>query len=99
MLLSDDLLHRNDVHVGVVPAHRNVVALILRRGRKHDVRHLRSRRPVNFIYYDGARLAPSFDVSVGVLMVHDRISADPVDEVDLRIGDLFAVCIDRLARI
>ena len=99
VLLGDDLLHRNDVHIGVVPAHRNVVALVLRSGREHDVRHLRSRRPVNFIHYDGARLAPSLDISVGVLMVHDRISADPVDEINLRIGDLFAVRIDRLARI
>ena len=99
MLLGDDLFHRDYMHIGVVSAHRDVVALILRRGRKHDVRHLSSRRPVNFIYYDGARLAPSFDVGVGVLMVHDRISAYPVDEVDLRIGDLFAVRVDRLARI
>ena len=99
MLLGDDLLHRDYMHIGVVSAHRDVVALILSCGRKHDVCHLRSRRPVNFIHYDGARLAPSLDVGVGVLMVHDRISADPVDEVDLRIGDLCAVCVDRFARI
>ena len=99
MLLSDDLLHRDDMHIGVVSAHRDVVTLILRRGREHDVRHLRSRRPVNFIHYDGARLAPSLNIGVGVLMVHDRISADPVDEVDLRIGDLCTIRVDRLSRI
>ena len=99
VLLGDDLLHRDYMHIGVVSAHRDVVALILRRGRKHDVRHLRSRRPVNFIHYDSARLAPSLDIGVGVLMMHDRISADPVDEVNLRIGDLCAVRVNRLARI
>ena len=93
------LVHGEDVALGVVAPHLQVVALVAGGDRQHDVGVFGSRRPVGLVDDHGLRLAPRLQQVVGVLMVVEGVAPRHVDQLDVRIGHLAAVEVDGLARV
>ncbi|MNV27189.1 hypothetical protein D3C71_1183290 [compost metagenome] len=73
-------------YIGIARRTAHVAAFERRRGRQHDVRAARQRRPPGFMHDHGFGLAPCVPEPVLVLMVMEGISSRPIDQPDVRVG-------------
>ena len=95
----DDLLHRHDVALRIIAHLLDIVALIGRGGRQHDVGMARRGRPLHVVHDERIQIAPGTPHLVAVLLVGKRVSARPVGQLDQRQLDLVSVELHHLARI
>ena len=95
----DDLLHRHDVALRIIAHLLDIVALIGRGGRQHDVGMARRGRPLHVVHDERIQIAPGTPHLVAVLLVGKRVSARPVGQLDQRQLDLVSVELHHLAGI
>ena len=80
----DDLLHRR--HHLFIERITDVVALIGRCRRQHQIGVLGRRRPPGLMHDDGLGPLPGRDQAVQILVVMEGVAATPVDQSDVGIG-------------
>ena len=95
----DELLHRHDVALRIIAHLFDVVALIGRGGRQHDVGMPCRGRPLHVVHDERIQIAPGTPHLVAVLLVRERVAARPVGQLDQRQPDLLPVELHHLAGI
>ena len=99
VLRFDRLLHSHVAEVGVRADGGNVNAFERSASRQNNVGKACRSRPHRVAHDRRFGTLPSLDQAIGVFLLGKGIAARPEDQTDVRIGDLLAVVVNRLAGV
>ena len=95
----DELLHRHDMALRIIAHLFDVVALIGRGGRQHDVGMPCRGRPLHVVHDERVQIAPGTPHLVAILLVGERVAPCPVGQLDQRQLDLVPIELHHLAGV